>query len=170
MPLLFKQENVSNSLESLKNTLFGKPVSIEVPYHPLNKTGKSHGILVGGNLSILSNLVSTVADMDFDGKILFIEDLDEYLYHIDRMIMHLKLAGRLKNLKALIVGHMSDMKDNTIPFGKSAYEIVADAVYEYNFPVCYGFPTGHAFDNLALKVGLEAEIEITQSKTLFIQK
>ena len=95
-----------------------------------------------------------------DNKILFIEDLDEYLYHIDRMMMALKRAGMLTNLKALVVGGMSDMNDNTIPFGKTAEKIIADVVSEYDYPVCFGFPAGHLNDNRAIVFGAGAALEI----------
>ncbi len=169
MPLLFKENDAGNSLQSLKDTLFGRPIAIEIHSNLLNRTGNASGILVGGNLSILNNLIGTEADINTKGKILFLEDLDEYLYHIDRMMLHLKLAGKLKDIAGLILGHFSDMKDNTIPFGKTAYQIIADAVSEYNFPICYGFPVGHQFDNMALKVGIMAHLSVDEPKVIFTQ-
>ncbi|MFN0047984.1 MAG: LD-carboxypeptidase [Cytophagales bacterium] len=169
MPLLFSQENASNSLQSLKKSLFGNPISIELPPNESNKCGISEGILIGGNLSILNNLVGTMADFEPEGKILFIEDLDEYYYHIDRMMLHLKLANKLKNLAGLIIGHFTDLKDNKVSFGKSMIEIVLDAVKGYNYPVCFDFPTGHQFDNLAVKVGMQTKLEILTDKVAFYQ-
>ena len=121
----------------------------------------SEGLLVGGNLSILYSLCGSASDIDTDGKILFIEDLDEYLYHIDRMMMNLKRSGHLAGLNGLVVGAMSDMHDNTIPFGRTAEQIVRDAVAEYGYPVCFGFPAGHiGTNNLALAMGRRVRLEV----------
>ena len=106
--------------------------------------------------------------MKTDGKILFIEDLDEMLYHVDRMMMNLKRSGYLKNLNALIIGGMTEMKDNKVYFGKTAEEIIADLVKEYNYPVILNFPAGHIADNRALILGREVEINV-QSSTINIQ-
>jgi muramoyltetrapeptide carboxypeptidase len=169
MPLLFKQENVSNSVNSLKDALFGKPISLEVPSNESNKLGVSEGVLIGGNLSILNNLIGTIADFQPKGKILFLEDLDEYYYHIDRMILHLKMSNKLNDLSGLIIGHFSDLRDNNVPFGKSIEEIILEAVREYDYPVCFNFPTGHQFDNISLKVGMVAKLEVSQEKVTFYQ-
>jgi muramoyltetrapeptide carboxypeptidase len=131
----------------------------------LKKNGQATGILTGGNLSLLYALASTPSDIDTSGKILFIEDLDEYLYHIDRMMMQLKRSGKLKNLAGLIVGGMSEMKDNTIPFGKTAYEIISEAVSEYYYPVCFGFPAGHIEDNRALILGRNILLDVNNENT-----
>jgi muramoyltetrapeptide carboxypeptidase len=103
------------------------------------------------------------SDVDTDGKILFIEDLDEYLYHIDRMMMNLKRNGKLNNLKALIIGGMSDMNDNTIPFGKTAEEIILEYIKEFNFPVCFGFPAGHLDDNRCIRLGGKSVLEVNKN-------
>ncbi|MCK5823736.1 MAG: LD-carboxypeptidase, partial [Bacteroidales bacterium] len=134
--------------------------------HKFNKQGSAKATIVGGNLSILYSLRGTNLDLDTDGKILFIEDLDEYLYHIDRMMQNLKLGNKLKNLKGLIIGGMCDMNDNTIPFGKDAYEIINDAVAEYSYPVCYNFPSGHIKQNFALILGREIKLEINNLQTI----
>src|SRR4029077_13849329 len=105
--------------------------------------GEANSTLVGGNRSLLYALAATPSDIDTKGKILFIEDLDEYLYHIDRMMMQLKRSGKLSGLKGLVIGGFSEMKDNTVPFGKTSEEIILEAVKEYNYPVCFGFPAGH---------------------------
>ena len=98
-----------------------------------------NGQIIGGNLSILYSLIGTPSDIDTEGKILFIEDLDEYLYHIDRMMMSLKRSGKLVLLEGLIVGGMTKMNDNNIPFGKTAEQIILDTVSEYDFPICFNF-------------------------------
>ena len=158
-------------LQVFKETLFGKPLryssSKQLPQlEKLNRKGKAKGRLIGGNLSILYSLSATPSDIDTTGKILFLEDLDEYLYHIDRMMMNLKRSGKLKDLAGLIVGGMSEMKDNPIPFGKTAEEIIHDAVKEYNFPVVYGFPAGHIPNNYPLIMGSEVTLNVTDKMEL----
>lgn len=147
------------SIASMKNALFGQQLHYQVSPNPLNKSGEANAALVGGNLSVLYSLLGSSSDIDTNGKILFLEDLDEYLYHIDRMMLNMKRNGKLSNLKGLIVGGMSDMKDNAIPFGKTAEEIICDHVKEFDYPVCFGFPAGHEKKNLAMKFG--AEISFT---------
>jgi len=136
------------------------------PRNGLNKQGIAEGVLVGGNLSILYSLLGSVSDIDTAGKILFIEDIDEYLYHIDRMMMALKRAGKLDKLKGLVVGGMTDMKDNTIPFGKTAEEIIADMVKEYDYPVCFNFPAGHIDNNCAVYLGRKVKIGIVKHQSV----
>ncbi|MBH83759.1 MAG: LD-carboxypeptidase [Flavobacteriales bacterium] len=165
MPINFST-NTSESIKSLKDALFGKKLSININYNSLNRFGEVKGQIVGGNLSILYSLIGSPSDLNTDGKILFIEDLDEYLYHIDRMMMNLKRSGKLSNLKGLIVGGMTKMNDNTIPFGKDAESIIKDAVSEYSYPVCFGFPAGHIKDNRALKLGVIAELKVDKQSRL----
>ena len=163
MPINFPVDGSDNeSTESLKNTLFGKKTTYNLPVSEWNRTGKSEGIIVGGNLSILYSLGGTALEIDTRDKILFIEDLDEYLYHIDRMMMSLKLRGLLKNLKGLIIGGLSDMRDNTIPFGKTAEQIILDAVSEYNFPVCFNFPAGHISPNISILMGQYISLSVEE--------
>jgi len=156
MPINWQKEKLHpESLAFLRKTLFEKPQEIKFLKHGLNqREDKTHGILMGGNLSVLYSLLGSKTEPSYENKILFLEDLDEYLYHIDRMMQGLKRAGRLNNLSALIVGDMSDMKDNTVPFGKSAYEIIVDAVKEYDYPVIFGVPAGHEARNLSMVFGL----------------
>ncbi len=157
MPINFTT-NTKEALESLKETLFGAMPIYNLENHELNRLGVAEGELVGGNLSIIYSLTGTSSQLDTKGKILFLEDLDEYLYHIDRMMMNLKRAGMLADLKGLIVGGMSDMKDNTVPFGKTAQEIIFDAVKEYQYPICFDFPAGHIDDNRTLIMGSEVDL------------
>ena len=166
MPINFAR-NTHEALNSMQSALFGEPVVYVVgsDKNGLNTIGKGQGDLVGGNLSILCSLIGTQSDFETGGKILFLEDLDEYLYHIDRMILNLKRAGKLENLAGLVVGGMTDMNDNTIPFGKSAEEIIAAAVADYDYPVCFGFPAGHIDDNRALIMGRTATLEVGSSET-----
>ena len=167
MPVNIGKNADSDSIETMLDALFGKPLSYRYPTVALSRKGHAEGELVGGNLSILYNLSGTVSSPDTDGKILFLEDLDEYLYHIDRMMINLKRTGKLANLAGLIIGGMTSMNDNAIPFGKTAGQIIADAVKEYSYPVCFDFPAGHLDKNLALIMGrkvrmrVEKETEIT---------
>ena len=162
MPINF-EGNTNESLWSLKNALFGNLNNVECKAHPLNKFGKIEGDVVGGNLSILYSLLGSPSDIDTIGKILFIEDLDEYLYHIDRMMMNLKRNGIFGNLKGLIIGGMSDMNDNSIPFGKTAEQIILDYTKGYDYPICFGFPAGHLADNRCLILGINSILEICEN-------
>lgn len=164
MPVNFK-ENSEAALDSLKSALFGTEYSIECDYNTNNKLGIAKGKLIGGNLSILYSLSGTKFDIDTEGKILFIEDLDEYLYHIDRIMWNLKLSGKLEILAGLIIGGMTDMHDNDTPFGSNAIEIILEAVKDYNFPVCFDFPAGHIDDNRTLILGKEHTLDVNKNGT-----
>lgn len=161
MPLGMDTENLDKieAQNSIQKILFGEFPQYELPKHNLNKQGEAKGIFVGGNLSVLYSILGSVSFPNTDGKILFIEDLDEYLYHIDRMLQGLKRAGVLNNLAALVIGGMSDMRDNTVPFGKTAEEIIYNVVKDYNYPVYFNFPAGHIDKNLALPMGIEASLD-----------
>ncbi|OUJ70158.1 S66 peptidase family protein [Hymenobacter crusticola] len=158
MPLLFDQAGGEESLESLRHVLFGEEVSYAAPAHPLNRLGTATGELVGGNLSLLQNLSGTRSDCPTTGRILFLEDIDEYLYNIDRMMVHLDRTGKLQNLAGLLVGHFTDPHDNSVPFGQTPYEIIQTYAGKYNFPVAYGFPVGHEPQNMALVCGRTAQM------------
>jgi len=164
MPVSFTKDTESLSL--LKKALFGEELSYTIAEHTLNRNGECIGQLIGGNLSLLYALASTPSDINTDGKILFLEDLDEYLYHIDRMMMQLKRAGKLSKLQGLVIGDFSEMKDNTIPFGKTAEEIIMDAVKEYSYPVCFGFPAGHGIKNYPLYLGRTAAFSVKEKTSL----
>lgn len=151
--------------ESLKKALFGEKISYEIPNSPYNKQGFAKGILVGGNLSILYSLLGSKSSISTENKILYIEDLDEYLYHIDRMMMNLKRNGYLDKVKGIIVGGMTDMHDNQIPFGMNANEIILDVTQEYDIPICFDFPAGHLADNRALILGKEIKLDVRNTQT-----
>lgn len=165
MPINF-QDNTIEALDTFRKALFGESFSILVKNHGLNREGVGEGLLVGGNLSMLYSLSGTKYDIETDGKILFLEDLDEYLYHIDRMMWNLKLSGKLKNLKGLVVGGMTSMHDNEVPFGKQAEEIIIEAVQEYDFPVCFNFPAGHIDDNRTLIFNRQYRLDVGNEVTL----
>ena len=148
------------TINSIKATLFGEQYGIKIPSEKNNSTGKASGHLIGGNLSILYSLCGSPSALNTKGKILFIEDLDEYLYHIDRMLQNLKRNGMFDQLEGLIVGGMTQMNDNEIPFGKSAEEIILSICSEYNFPIAFNFPAGHVDDNRALIMGRIVDLEV----------
>lgn len=153
--------------DTLKNILFGNYDAIKFASDfKLNRTGHAKGQLIGGNLSVLSSVLGSKSTIKTEGKILFLEDLDEYLYHIDRMVHNIKRNGFFKNLAGLVIGGLTDMHDNTSPFGQSAEEIIANAVKEFNFPVCFNFPAGHSKDNRALIFGAETELIVTKDNVV----
>lgn len=144
------------ALQSLIDALTGKPLHYEWSAHTLNRPGEAEGLIVGGNLSVLCGMLGSNSFPETDGKILFIEEVDEYIYHVERMMYALKRAGKLQNLKALIVGGLTDIHDNPDPFGKPVEQAIFDVVKDYNYPVVFGFPAGHQPDNRAIILGKEA--------------
>ena len=149
-------------IKNLFDILKGELPRYEVQDNPLNRPGEAEGVLIGGNLSILYSLRGTSLDFDPHGKILFIEDVGEYLYHLDRMMMNLKNGGVLKCLRGMIVGQFTEMKDSETPFGATPYEIIHEAVKEYNYPVLFGFPAGHGAVNQPLVFGKRITLSVTQ--------
>ena len=157
MPLLVK-ENTKKALQTLKLCLFGALPSYTIKSSRFNKLGLATGELIGGNLSVIYSLLGSPTNINTNGKILFLEDLDEYLYHIDRMLQNLKRNGVFKDLNGLIIGGMSQMHDNKVPFGKNAAQIILDSVSTYNFPVVFNFPAGHIKNNNALVFGKKVQL------------
>ena len=153
---------------SLVDALTGRQLRYEIQKHPLSRPDEFSAPVVGGNLSILYSLMGSPSEQDTDGKVLFIEDLDEYLYHIDRMMTNLDRSGKLRNLAGLIVGYLSDMHDNTIPYGKNAEEIVAEHCQKYDFPIIFNFPAGHEALNKAIRMGCPMHCRI-QNQQIIIE-
>lgn len=151
-------------VQSLRNTLEGKKIKYQAPAHEFSRRGEGIGELVGGNLALLAHLTGTESDLKTKGRILFIEDIGEYLYNVDRMMYQLKRAGKLEKLAGLIVGGFTDMKDTETPFGQTAYEIIRDLVKEYDYPVCFSFPVSHEKENYALKIGVGYKLKVGKSK------
>jgi muramoyltetrapeptide carboxypeptidase len=154
-------EDTNAYIQSLKNALEGKPAHYECAAHPFNKTGDVEGTLVGGNLTLLAHLIGTKSDIKTKHKILFLEDVGEYLYNIDRMLVQLKRSGKLDDLAGLIIGGFTDNKDTERPFGKTVHEIIYEHVSEYEFPICFNFPVSHEKENYALKVGGNYKLSVT---------
>lgn len=154
----------SSYVTSLRDALAGKKADYSCAPHKYNKQGTISGQLTGGNLTLLAHLIGSPSDLDTRGKILFIEDIGEFLYSTDRMLYQMKRSGKLSGLAGLIVGGFSDMKDTERPFGKSVFEIVSDAVAEYDFPVCMNFPVSHTTKNYALKCGADYLLTVEKKK------
>jgi muramoyltetrapeptide carboxypeptidase len=152
-------------VQSLQKALAGKKAKYKCAVHPFNKKGTATGELVGGNLCLLAHLTGTPSDINTKNKILFIEDIGEQIYNIDRMLYQLKRIGKLKNLAGLVVGGFTDMKDTDRPFGKTVHEVIKAIVAEYNYPVCFNFPVSHGKENYALKVGRKYELAISNKLT-----
>lgn len=162
MPLFIETKSDA-TINSIKETLFGEKYEIIIPSEKNNINGIASGQLIGGNLSILYSLCGSPSALNTKGKILFIEDLDEYLYHIDRMLQNLKRNGMFDQLEGLIVGGMTQMHDNDIPFGKNAAEMILDICSEYDFPITFNFPAGHLEDNRALILGRKVDLMVNKN-------
>lgn len=165
MVLNFK-DNSSEALNTMMTALKGGDTSIQCEPNPSNKNGTVEGRLVGGNLSIVYSLLGTDDQLDFTDSILFVEDLAEHLYHIDRMFYALKKNGALDRIKGLIIGGMTEMEDTATPFGKTLEEIILEHFQFRNIPIAFGFPAGHISDNRALILGDQCKLEVSAEKTL----
>lgn len=163
MPKLFFQDKTGNSLESLRQMLFGSPVFYQTPPNPANRFGQGEGPLVGGNLCLLAHLLGSRSAIATKGKILFLEEVEEYHYAIDRYLVQLRRAGMLENLAGLVVGSFSELKDNSEDFGQSVTEMVTHWTRDYAFPIAFGFPVGHEAANLAMPVGRKAWLGVDAS-------
>ena len=163
MPLTIP-DGTKPSLETLRKALFNESFDYQYESLAVNKTGEATGILIGGNLTLLIAMMGSVSDIDYHGKILFLEDVGEYLYSIDRMMWILKRSGKLSQIKGLIIGSFTELKDNEIAFGKTANEIISEHVSGYSYPVCFDFPAGHIEDNHALILGKTVNLKAVQQK------
>lgn len=166
MPISFPKVGEDESTKTIQSALFGKEYSInfELEEGSIAPTKQLQAPMVGGNLSIVYSLTGTSSQIDTKGKLLFLEDLDEYLYHIDRMMMNLKRAGFFEDCVGVLVGGMSDMNDNAIPFGSSAKETILNTLSEYNIPIVFGVPAGHINRNLALIMNREVTVNTVNNK------
>ena len=152
-------------ITSLQKAITGKKGKYSCDVHAFNKQGTVTGELVGGNLSLLAHLTGTASDINTKNKILFLEDIGEQIYGMDRMLYQLKRSGKFNNLAGLIIGGFTDIKDTDRPFGKTIYEDIQEILADYNFPVAYGFPVSHSTENYALKVGVNYTLKVGKSKT-----
>jgi muramoyltetrapeptide carboxypeptidase len=165
MPIVFPIKDAESSVESLRNTLRGEFSVLKGGYHPSNRMGEASGELVGGNLSLLVDSLGTSTEIDTKNKILVIEEVDEYLYKIDRMLTQLKRAGKLTDLSGLVVGYMSALKETELPFGESIHEIIMNGVNQYFYPVGFNLPIGHEDPNLAWIEGAAGKLKITHEES-----
>lgn len=154
------------SAATIQQSFRGDPLIYSAAPHTLNRFGQCEGVLVGGNLSLLSEMACSDSDLNTDGKILFLEDVHEYIYKIDSMMWTLKRSGKLSKLKGLVIGGFTRLKEEDIPFGQTAYELIYDKVKEFDYPVCFGFPAGHQYDNFTLRLGLLHQFKVGRTGAL----
>lgn len=157
---------INRFVQSLRSALEGSWAKYTCETHEFNRSGEAIGELVGGNLALLAHLVGSDSDIKTRGRILFLEDVGEYIYNVDRMMHQLKRSGKLSKLAGLIIGGFTDMKDTERPFGQTVYELIRDIVKEYDYPVCFGFPVSHEKENYALKIGVGYKLKVTKSRVL----
>jgi muramoyltetrapeptide carboxypeptidase len=153
-------------IQSVRDLLTGNKLSYSCPAHAFNRKGETEGVLMGGNLTLLAHAVGSESDFKTKGLLLFIEDIGEYLYNVDRMLYQMKRAGKFQKPAGIIIGSFTDLKDTERPFGKEAYEIIRDILEEYDYPVCYGFPVGHVKENFALKCGTDYRLKIGKERVI----
>jgi muramoyltetrapeptide carboxypeptidase len=174
MPFNYRKDDseIAESAESLRKALFGDDMEYSFAPSAFNRVGKTKAELTGGNLSILYSINGTPFFPDLRGKILFIEDIDEYLYHIDRMMQNLLISGALHNIKGLLIGGFTDIRDNTVPFGRTSEEIISEAAAKFRFPVAFSFPAGHIKRNMTLIFGRQMQLSVNanQAKVAFVKK
>ncbi len=157
-------------IQSLKKILKGSSYKYRSIAHPLNQFGTASGELVGGNLSLLAHMIGSRSAFHFNKKILFIEDIGEYIYNIDRMMIQLERSGALQNLAGLVIGGFTDMKDTVIPFGATITEVIHDRVKKYQYPICFDFPVSHSRENYPLKVGVKHELKVGKGGAILVDR
>ena len=158
-------EGESEFIQSLHKAIIGKKAKYSCAAHPFNKEGAVTGELIGGNLSLLAHVTGTPSNINTKNKILFLEDIGEQIYNIDRMLYQLKRSGKLDELAGLIIGGFTDMKDTERPFGKTVYEAIRDIIAAYDYPVAFNFPVSHGTENYALKIGVNYTLKVGKTKT-----
>jgi muramoyltetrapeptide carboxypeptidase len=165
MAAAFNEDEFNNPyVQSIKDALMGEKAHYEIASNSLNRQGQVKGLLVGGNLTLLAHLIGTNSDLRTKNRILFLEDIGEYLYNIDRMFLQLKRSGKLDRLSGLIIGGFTDCKDTERPFGKTVKEIIYEHIKDYKYPVCFDFPVSHEKENYALKIGMPYLLNIAADK------
>lgn len=147
-------------IQSLKDVLEGRPTRYETVTHPMNQHGEAEGELVGGNLTLLAHIIGTRSDFKTKNRILFLEDIGEYIYNIDRMLLQMERSGKFDKLAGLVVGGFTESKDTERPFGKTVEEVIHDLVKGLDIPVCFDFPVSHGRENYALKVGCRYTLSV----------
>lgn len=165
MPVLFPKPESALSVETISKIFTGQSATLEASGSPKNRTGKATGRLVGGNLSLIVDSLGTSSEIDTANKILVIEEVDEYLYKIDRMLVQLKRAQKLQHLAGIVIGHMTDIRDTEFPFGEPIEEILTNHVREFDYPVGLRFPVGHENPNIAWIEGAMATLQVTNQQS-----
>jgi len=155
---------------SLRSALTGTSAKYQVKPHEFNKIGMASGELVGGNLALLTHICGTSSDIKTKNRILFLEDVGEYLYNVDRMLYQLKRNGKFDKLSGVIIGGFTENKDTDRPFGKTVFEIIHEIFQEFDYPICFGFPVSHGIENYALKIGVEYNLSISSGKVILEEK
>lgn len=166
MPYTF-EESTFEALDSLRKALFGEKQTYVYESEFNNRPGEADGLLIGGNLTLITMLQGSASEMNFDNKILFLEDVGEHEYSIDRMLRMLKRAGKLANLNGLIIGAFNEIEEEKISFGQMVDEVIWDIVKEYDYPVCFNFPTGHIENNLSMVLGAEVSLKTETNNVQF---
>ncbi len=170
MAAAFNEGEFNPYIQSLKDALDGQRALYDCAPHEFNRYGEGSGVLVGGNLSLLAHLVGTPSDVNTKNKILFLEDVGEYIYNVDRMLLQLKRSGKLDKLAGLVIGGFSDSKDTDRPFGKTAYQVIHQQLKDYDYPICFAFPVSHEKENYALKIGVEYSLNVNAESTTLEEK
>ena len=165
MPVQFTKTEFADSVERLRSMLFGTPRALTATLSAANREGQAHGNVVGGNLSLLVDSLGTSTEIQTDNKILVIEEVSEYVYRLDRMLVQLKRAGKLKNLAGLVVGHMTDIKEGELPFNETVEQIIHHHTAEFKYPIGFNFPTGHEHPNLPWIEGATANLIVSKEKS-----
>lgn len=165
MPIFFGRAESRSSVESIRSVLFSGECTIETPGNAQNRVGRSTGEVIGGNLSLIVDALNTPSEPDTRGKILVLEEVDEYFYKLDRMFTQLRRAGKLKDLVGLVIGHMTDLKNSELKFGENMEQIVNHAVRDYQYPLAFNFPTGHEEPNCAWIHGMSATLDVSLKKS-----
>lgn len=161
-------EDIMASISTFKKAIFGTPLNYNIKGSKYNKIGKAKGQLVGGNLTLLHTMLGSSTSISTDGKIIFFEEIGEYAYHIDRMLISLKRAGYFENCKGIIVGDITKVRKNTTPWGKPVRQLILDVFAEYDFPILFDFPAGHEKDNRALILGRTVEINVQKDLSTLV--
>lgn len=159
---------IKETISTFKDAVFGSPLSYTLEGSNYNKTGTASGQLIGGNLTILHTMLGSETSIDTSGKILFIEEIGEYKYHIDRMLQSLKRAGYFNNCKGVIIGNISKLRKNTTLWGTSIEQLILDALSDYDFPIAFNMPAGHEKDNRALILGRNIDLTVNKGQSTII--
>lgn len=165
MPVQFPKNEFADSMERLRSMLFGTIAALSAKPSDYNRAGEAEGRIVGGNLSLLADSLGSLTEIQTDNKILVIEEVGEYTYRFDRMLVQLKRAGKLKNLAGLVVGHMTDIKESELPFGEQVEQIIRNHTTEFTYPIGFNFPTGHEAPNLPWIEGAFAKLRVLNDQS-----